>query len=92
MIRKHSAKCVRMNFDNDIHHYVEVGGKYYYNGRTGFSVVIAEPDGFWKQSIATIIASNADCGNLKELARYARYFGGKLAVRHYIRHWETNNA
>ena len=83
MIRKHSAKCVRISQYGEIHHYVEVGGRYYYNGRDNFHVSISEPDGFWKQSISTIVANGAE---------YARHYGGDIVGKHYIRHWETNNA
>lgn len=88
MIRKHSAKVLTIvDKTGEKHHYVLIGGRFYYNGGTQTGVKTKSKDGFWDdEGIKSFLGTTNY--KLSELAK--RYKGCKAQV--YIREWTTNQA
>lgn len=87
--RKHSAKCLKVHTETEgVHHYVLVGGRWYYNGRDSLVLdTIADKDGFWtNHSIKKLINEHYRARTLKELAQLY----GPCKTEVYMREWTTN--
>ena len=91
MIRKHSAKCIVATINGEEHHYVLVGGQWYYNGREHLPISMKFKDGFWNNMGIASIIKNCRIGTWEELKYFISFQKGTLG-KPYIRHWETNNA
>lgn len=85
--RKHSAMVLSItDKEGQTFHYVLIGGKWYYNGRTGFELSINAKDGFFLDSIKDILDDpryGSSLGTIK------RAYEGFTKVRSYIREWES---
>ena len=87
--RKHLAKCLKLHTETEgMHHYVLVGGRWYYNGRDSLVLsTIADKDGFWtNRSIKEILNDSACARALKDFARLY----GSCKTEVYMREWTSN--
>ena len=93
MIRKHSARCLKIlssvNGKEEWIHFVAIGGRCYYNGRSSIVLnpKLSNPDGFWTDSIKTIVEERV-AFTLKEVFR--GYKPTKAFT--YIREWTSDQA
>ena len=88
--RKHLAKCLKLHTETEgMHHYVLVGGRWYYNGRDSLVLsTIADKDGFWTNLSIKEILNGSTCAiALKDLARLY----GPCKTEVYMREWTTTN-
>lgn len=95
VLRKHSAKCMRLRMhDGDIRHYVLIGGKAAYNGRLFLqldSEDMAEPDGFWRESVVKIV-KNSLHSSVEGLVEFiSSHYNDKIKLKpeFYMREWTT---
>lgn len=87
VIRKHSAKVLSITDQTgEVFHYVLVGGKWYYNGRSGFNLSINAKDGFFLDSIKEILGEHRYGNSLNQIKSAHEGF---TKVRSYIREWES---
>lgn len=85
--RKHSARVLSItDRTGEVHHYVLIGGKWYYNGRSGFDLSINAKDGFFLDSIKDILGEHRYGSSLKGIKCSHEGF---TKVRNYIREWES---
>ena len=85
--RKHSAKVLSVtDRTGEVFHYVLIGGKWYYNGRSGLELSINAKDGFFLSSIKNILGEHRYGSSLGDIKRSREGF---TKVRNYIREWES---
>ena len=88
IIRKHSAKCLKVHTKTEgVKHYVLVGGRWYYNGRDSLVLkTLTDKDGFWTDCSIKEIIGARHSATLQELVRVY----GQCKTEVYIREWTTN--
>lgn len=80
MIRKHSAKVADITKDGEVWHLVNIGGRWFYNGRKGC-------DGFYKDAITYILDTSP---SYDDLQYFADVFEAKVS-RVYTKEWESDS-
>lgn len=95
MIRKHSAKVLTLRNvlpptgkEEETLHFVLIGGRWWCNGTSSFSLYMSDKDGFWKKNFKQLVEDSypLSLGNVKKHF----YHGPNKSMQIATREWTTN--